>query len=286
MRVDLRRVAAARRPSPGQDSADKGALAVPEQTGGGASAARTGRPPDSPPTSGVPRAAPSRDDPEAAPWHRPEAVSAPGYAVSRAGEVPRPVDRPVDRPGPVDRTRHPADAFDERLPDSPAEDGQPASTDPRAAAVPPRRRDAGLLVLAGGAAAVASFLPWSTLSSGDETRTFTGMTVGDGRLTLVAGLTLLAVGVIWLRGGARPGNWWPGGGVPAGASTARLAALLLTVVSGLDLALGPATLSSFRGISADVFEVRPQVGVGVVLVAGLVALFAATRGAGRRSRRH
>ncbi len=125
---------------------------------------------------------------------------------------------------------------------------------------------------------IAAFLPWSTLTSGDETRTFTGLTVGDGRLTLVAGLVLLAAGLAGLRGSAGDAARRPGGGVLAGGTAARLSAVLLVVLSGFDLAFGPPPLSSFRAISADVFELRPEAGVVVTLAAGAVALYAASRG--------
>ncbi|WP_157472536.1 hypothetical protein [Frankia sp. EAN1pec] len=139
------------------------------------------------------------------------------------------------------------------------------------------RRDMALLALGGAVAAVAAFLPWSTLTSGDETRTFTGITVGDGRLTLVTGLVMALIGLASLRGrGRRAGGAGPAGPA-ADLLVARASALLLVLVSGFDLALGPPSLSSFRAISADVIAVRPQIGVVVTLVAGLVALAAVAR---------
>ncbi|WP_154677039.1 hypothetical protein [Parafrankia discariae] len=149
-------------------------------------------------------------------------------------------------------------------------------------AVAARGRDMALLALGGAVAAVAAFLPWSTLTSGDETRTFTGVTVGDGRLTLVAGLLMVLVGLASLRGRGRPAGGTGRVGPASDLLVARASALLLVIVSGFDLALGPPSLSSFRAISADVIAVRPQIGVVVTLVAGLVGLVAVARPRPRR----
>ncbi|WP_131799379.1 hypothetical protein [Parafrankia sp. CH37] len=299
MRVDLRRVSA-RRPDATPAAVEPGAVPVPEQPGIGSSRGGAGNGggrgagetvADAPPTTGVPRAVVSRDA-VAHSWHHTEATAAdpvPSRPVEqpRTGEQPRPVEqpRPAVRTRPDPTTKTP-DAFDDPSESAEAEprseQTRPGPAHARTSPPPSRRREGGLLLLAGGASAVAAFLPWSTLTGGDETRTFDGVTAGDGRLSLVAGLVLIAVGVSWLRGAARPGTGrpgagWLGDGSSAGTAMARLAALLIVAVSGFDLAFGPPPLASFRGISADVFELRPELGVGVTLVAGLVALFASTR---------
>ncbi|MCK9902423.1 hypothetical protein MXD63_20375 [Frankia sp. Cpl3] len=258
---------------PGGTTTAGGNAGDPTAGGGGAAA------PDAPPTTGVPRPAAGRESerisrphPHPHPHPHPEPAreeSAPQPAAAEPTQLPDaeldPI--PVQVPGPA-------------LPPSPgAAPGAGPAASPR-----PRRRDAALLALSGGAAAIAAFLPWSTLTSGDETRTFNGLTVGDGRLTLVAGLVLLAAGLAGLRGSADGAARWPGGGVLAGGTAARLSAVLLIVLAGFDLAFGPPPLSSFRAISADVFELRPEVGVMVTLAAGVVALYAATRGGGRGGR--
>jgi hypothetical protein len=129
------------------------------------------------------------------------------------------------------------------------------------------------LAVAALAAAGAAVLPWCELSSGDETRTLTGLTVGDGRLTLVLALVLG-----WVGCAASAGRRAFAGDVVA----ARSAAAVIVAVSAFDVALGPPTLSSVRGISADQFELSAQAGVVVSLAAGVLALVAA---AGLRRRR-
>ncbi|WP_131746383.1 hypothetical protein [Frankia sp. Cppng1_Ct_nod] len=122
----------------------------------------------------------------------------------------------------------------------------------------------GLLLAAGGCAAgVAAVLPWSTLSSGDETRTFTGLTVGDGRITLMVGAVLLVMGVVRLVG-RRTGVAAATIAVVLGAGVAALAAF--------DLAMGPPSLAAIRGLSANQFSVVPERGLILTLAAGLVAL--------------
>jgi hypothetical protein len=131
------------------------------------------------------------------------------------------------------------------------------------------------LAAAALAAAVSAALPWCELSSGDETRTLTGLTVGDGRLTLV-----LALVMGWIGCSALAGRRAFAGDVVA----ARSAAAMIVAVSAFDVALGPPTLSSVRGISADRFELSAQAGVVVSLAAGVVALVAATAPSLRRAR--
>ncbi|OHV36389.1 MULTISPECIES: hypothetical protein [Pseudofrankia] len=131
---------------------------------------------------------------------------------------------------------------------------------------PVRGRMASLtLVVAGLAAAGAALAPWSTLASSDEERTFTGLTVGDGRFTVVLGLALAVLGVAGLARRRLSGDG-PLGPVLAG---------LLVVMAGGDLLIGPPTLATFRGISADQIVVRPEAGLYVSLVAGVLALVAA-----------
>ncbi|ONH31939.1 hypothetical protein [Pseudofrankia asymbiotica] len=139
----------------------------------------------------------------------------------------------------------------------------PTSTSPSR---PPRGRTASLLlVVAGLAAAGAALAPWSTLATSDEERTFTGLTVGDGRFTVVLGLALTVLGGAGLARRRLSGD---------GALGPLLAALLV-VIAGSDLLIGPPTLATFRGISADQIVVDPEAGLYVSLAAGVLALMAA-----------
>jgi hypothetical protein len=125
---------------------------------------------------------------------------------------------------------------------------------------------AAVLVLASAVAGIAALLPWSRLSSGGETRTFTGLAVGDGRVTFLLAVALVVIGLARLAHRPLPG---------ADVLAARLLTAILAAVAGSDLVLGPPTLSTFRGISADVIEVRPEAGLLVSAGAGVVALLAA-----------
>ncbi|OHV69206.1 hypothetical protein [Pseudofrankia sp. BMG5.36] len=142
------------------------------------------------------------------------------------------------------------------------------SSDPAGAppARPARGRMASLmLVVAGLAAAGAALAPWSTLATSDEERTFTGLTVGDGRFTVVLGLALAVLGGAGLARRRLSGD---------GALGPLLASLLI-VIAGSDLLIGPPTLASFRGISADQIVVEPEAGLYASLAAGVLALMAA-----------
>ncbi|WP_322750021.1 MULTISPECIES: hypothetical protein [unclassified Frankia] len=130
-------------------------------------------------------------------------------------------------------------------------------------------RLAGLVVCAAGVAAGAgAVLPWSILSSGAETRTFSGLTVGDGRVTMVAGALLVVIGFARVLG--RPTG-------AADGLVVRVLAAGVTVLSTMDIVAGPPSLSSFRGLSADQISVVPESGLVLTLVAGLVALAGSVR---------
>ncbi len=61
-----------------------------------------------------------------------------------------------------------------------------------------------ILAIVGGALlAIASFLPWATVSGGGTEVSATGMDGSDGVVTLVAGLAALACGVIAMKAGRR-----------------------------------------------------------------------------------
>jgi hypothetical protein len=129
-----------------------------------------------------------------------------------------------------------------------------------------RRPVAVLLATAAVVVAVAAVLPWSELSSGDETRTLTGLAVGDGRLT-----GMLAAVLAWVGCAAAAGRR----AFAADVVVAQLAAVGVVAVTAFDVVFGPPTMSSVRGISAAQIAVRAEVGVVLSLVAGLVALLAA-----------
>ncbi|WP_239373452.1 hypothetical protein, partial [Frankia sp. Cj5] len=215
------------------------------------------------------------------------AAAAPDMSLDgRAGELPQARLRaPAGRSGQLlsaepavarQRAGWDADARESAAEDAPAS-GVAAEpplgiergiVDPDWAVPPPRParagRLAGLVVgTAGAVTGAGAVLPWSTLSSGAETRTFSGLTVGDGRVTLVVGVVLLMIGFARLFGR------------PAGAAdgvVARVLAAGVTVLSTMDIIAGPPPLASFRGISADQMSVVPGPGVVLTLVAGLVAL--------------
>ncbi|WP_462203777.1 hypothetical protein [Frankia sp. CcWB3] len=142
----------------------------------------------------------------------------------------------------------------------------PPITAPRPVA-PSRPVAALMVVLAAVGAGIGSVLPWSEMSSGDETRTFSGLVVGDGRTIGVLAVMLGAIGVGRLV--RRP---------LAGAidvALARIIAVLIVIITALDRIYGPPTLASFRAISADAISIRPQAGITVCLGAGLLALIGA-----------
>lgn len=65
---------------------------------------------------------------------------------------------------------------------------------------------AAILAIVGGALlAIGSFLAWAEVSGGGTSVTASGIDGTDGWITLVAGLVVLAVGVTFLRGGAKRG---------------------------------------------------------------------------------
>ncbi|AEH09204.1 MULTISPECIES: hypothetical protein [Protofrankia] len=120
-----------------------------------------------------------------------------------------------------------------------------------------------LLTVAGGLGGIAATLPWSTISDGEETRTFTGLTVGDGRITLMVAVVLLVIGAAHVSG-RRPGG--------TEAAVATLLGAGVAVFAVMDLVAGPASLSSFRTLAADQISVAPASGLVLTLVAGLLAL--------------
>ncbi|EIV90960.1 hypothetical protein FraQA3DRAFT_0376 [Frankia sp. QA3] len=135
---------------------------------------------------------------------------------------------------------------------------------------PARTRPAAALAMIVGAVGcvIGSVLPWSEMSSADETRSFNGIVVGDGRLVGVLAVILAVVGAARL---ARR----PIGGGAADILVARLVAILIVVIAGLDRAYGPPTLASFRAVSADVISIHPQNGIMVTLGSGVLALIGA-----------
>ncbi|MCM3922072.1 hypothetical protein ND748_10425 [Frankia sp. AiPs1] len=138
------------------------------------------------------------------------------------------------------------------------------------ATAPGRTRPAAALAMIVGAVGcvIGSVLPWSEMSSADETRTFSGIVVGDGRLVLVLAVIL---GVVAAARLARR----PIGGGAADVLAARIIAILIVVIAGLDRAYGPPTLASFRAISADVISIHPQNGIMLTLGSGILALIGA-----------
>lgn len=192
---------------------------------------------------------------------RPNAVDNASYPKS----LPDVHDREERGKSPVDRTPaipRPAGPIDFRDRESP-----PAPRDERSEALPPVRRSAALLlVIAAVVAGIGALLPWSEMASEGETRTFSGLVVGDGRviLALAVGLGLIGLG----RLVRRPV-------LAADVTAARILAVAILVFAGADRAYGPATLASFRAISADLIVIRPRIGLSVCIVAGVLALVAA-----------
>jgi hypothetical protein len=174
-------------------------------------------------------------------------------------------DSPVDWEDRPDRDRGLADARGRADPQGRRHDGavRPAV---RPVARPVRLTMATVLVLASTVVGIAALLPWSRLSSRGETRVFTGLAVGDGRVTFLLAVALVTIGLARLAG--RPLS-------DADVTVARLFTVALVAVTVSDLVLGPPTLATFRGISANEIEVRPEVGVLVSAGAAAVALLAA-----------
>ncbi|MBL7493225.1 hypothetical protein I6A60_36650 [Frankia sp. AgB1.9] len=145
---------------------------------------------------------------------------------------------------------------------------EPSREVPARAGGRPERRPlpALLLVACGLVVAAAATMRWSTLATSDERRTFTGLTVGDGRLTLVLGLALAVLGLARLaRRRLAPGDTLLG----------PVLAGLVVVLAAADLLVGPPTLATFQGISADKIVVRPESGLYLSLAAGGLALVVA-----------
>ncbi|MCL9797681.1 hypothetical protein, partial [Frankia sp. AgKG'84/4] len=145
----------------------------------------------------------------------------------------------------------------------------PAEADaPRAEPGQVRSAAALAMIVGAAGAAIGSTLPWSTMTSRDETRTFSGVVVGDGRLVLVLAVlvALIAVG----RLAHRP--FGPGG---ADLLTARLVSAAIIVVAVFDRMYGPPTLASFRAVSADQIAIVPEAGLTLTLGSGVVALVGA-----------
>jgi hypothetical protein len=141
---------------------------------------------------------------------------------------------------------------------------------PDAAQASGRARPAAALAMVVGAAgaAVGSTMPWSTMTSGNETRTFSGVVVGDGRLVLV--LAALVGAVALARLARRPFG--------IGATDvliARLVAAGIIAVAAFDRMYGPPTLASFRAVSADQISIHPETGIMITLGSGALALIGA-----------
>jgi hypothetical protein len=147
------------------------------------------------------------------------------------------------------------------------EGGTGREASPRRDDRPGRRPVPALLqVVSGLAVAGAATMRWSTLATSDERRTFTGLVVGDGRITLVLGLGLALLGLARLgRRRLTAGDTLLG----------PLLAGVVVVLAAADVLGGPPTLATFQGVSADKIVVRPEVGLYLSLVAGAVALLAA-----------
>ncbi|MCK9894866.1 hypothetical protein MXD60_09695 [Frankia sp. AgB32] len=124
------------------------------------------------------------------------------------------------------------------------------------------------MVLGAAGAAIGSAMPWSTMTSRDETRTFSGVVVGDGRLILV--LAMLVALIALARLARRPLG--PGG---SDILAARLVSAGIIVVAAFDRMYGPPTLASFRAVSADQIAINPEGGLTLTLGSGVVALVGA-----------
>ncbi|MCM3884703.1 hypothetical protein [Frankia sp. R82] len=136
-----------------------------------------------------------------------------------------------------------------------------------------------LAVLVGSIGAGAgSVLPWSSLSDGEQTRKFSGLVVGDGRVVLVLAVGLAAMALARLA-------YRPFGAGRADIPFAQLSAGAIVVLTGLDRMYGPPTLASFRAVGNDVITIRPEGGITFTLVSGVLALAGAAalrvRSAGR-----
>lgn len=218
-----------------------------------------------------------------------------GRGVTSRHEVPRP-GKPADPDrASVDPVRGAVPERGQRsdpVPPAPGTGESPESVGATGQGVPgsalgpgTTRPVAALAVIVGAVGCViGSVLPWSEMSSANETRTFNGIVVGDGRLVLVLAVLLGVVGAARL---ARR----PIGGRTADILVARLVAIMIVVIAGLDRAYGPPTLASFRAISADVISIHPQNGIMFTLGSGILALIGAvllqprtapSRGGGRR----
>jgi len=192
-------------------------------------------------------------------------------------------DGPADGDGPAWTQTPPGAAPSEATPAAalPVPRDPPGGEDGPGSGVrvrPPRRALPSLLLTGSGlVVVVAATMRWSTLATSDERRTFTGLTLGDGRVTLLLGLALALLGLARLaRRRLAPGD----------ALLGPVLAGLAVVLTGSDLLTGPPTLATFRGISADQIAVRPEAGLYLSLAAGAVALLAALalargEGAGR-----
>lgn len=118
------------------------------------------------------------------------------------------------------------------------------------------------MIAAGLMAAVGALMTWSTLTSGGERRTFSGLAVGDGRFTLAMGVVSILIGSVGLA--KRP---FPGRG--ADGRIALVLGVLTMALAAADVVAGPPTLASFRRLSANAITITSGNGLSLTITAGV-----------------
>ena len=119
-----------------------------------------------------------------------------------------------------------------------------------------------LLITGGGIAMLGSVLPWSVMTTGDRVHSAAG-TTGDGRVTLLLGLILVAAGVLTLLGVAA--RWL--------AITAIACAIMLTVIAAYDAV----DLSAFGNAGDELASLEMGHGLVITVIGGVLAAVGAAR---------
>ena len=103
---------------------------------------------------------------------------------------------------------------------------------------------------------LGSVLPWSVMTTGDRVHSAAG-TAGDGRVTLLLGLILVAAGVLTLLGVAA--RWL--------AITAISCAIMLTVIAAYDAV----DLSAFGNAGDELASLEMGHGLVITVIGGVLA---------------
>jgi len=126
--------------------------------------------------------------------------------------------------------------------------------------------DGWLLLTGGGLSALGSVLPWSVMTTGDRVQSAAGIT-GDGKVTLILGLVLVACGALALVGVAA--RWL--------AITAIASAIMITVIA----AYNAVDLSALGNAGDQLASLEMGHGLVITIIGGVIAAVGAARAVAR-----